>query len=294
MRITENLITTNFLLNLNKNKERITELQKQIASGVVVAKASDNPEAMNKILDFKNAISRNEHYTKNVTEAQTRVESSSAALENLSGVLLEIKQLISRANASHSPNFNDYANQLENFLDDAVRIGNTKFNGKYIFGGTNTLDAPFTLSVDRTTVTMNSNGISGIISLELGEGFFQQVNIPGNEAFSGTSIFDTIIQLRDSYRSGEMPPSSIMVQVDTHLSSVLAVEARTGSILENLSLFELSLEQSRTQLLSFLSRFQDTDIAEAVMELKQEELKLNAALNIGAQILPKSLIDYLR
>ena len=43
-----------------------------------------------------------------------------------------------------------------------------------------------------------------------------------------------------------------------------------------------------------MASVRDTDVAEATLTLKNREIMLDAALNTGAQILPKSLLDFLK
>ena len=41
------------------------------------------------------------------------------------------------------------------------------------------------------------------------------------------------------------------------------------------------------------SQIEDADIAEAIIQLKSRELAYNAALNSAANVMSKSLVDYL-
>jgi flagellar hook-associated protein 3 FlgL len=295
MRVTESGIASNFLSSINRTRERINQEQSQLASGKRVLKVSDDPQAADAILRLKSIVDANEQYQKNTTEAQSQVETTEAALSSFSDIMVNVKEVMARAsNGSQTENLNTYAVQIDQLLAGAVDIANTKLNGRYIFGGTNTLDPPFTLSGNHSSVTVNPNGITGTIQYPVSEGVNQVVNIDGQEAFQGSTIFDLMIQVRDNLQAGLNPTVAESLSADSHLDLVLTKTSKAGSILQNLVNNESMLADQRNQLLQLLSVQQDTDVAEVVTKLKLDELMLDAALNTGARIIPKSLLDFLR
>ncbi len=295
MRVTESSIATNFLFNVNKSRERITQLQTQLASGKRVLKASDDPQAADSILRLKSFIERIDQFQKNNADSQSMMEMTGAMLDSFANVLFELKELVTRvSNGTQTEVLGTYADRVDALLSEAVNIANTKFNGKYLFGGTRTLEPPFAIAPNRSAVTANPNGITGAIEYPLGEGLMQTVNIDGQEAFMGTYIFDLMIQLRDDLRSGQFPTTAQIDSISTALDYILGKAAKAGSILQSLGAIEVQLEEQRAQLMGLLSIQQDTDIAESITKLKHEEIMLEAALNTGARIIPKSLLDFLR
>jgi flagellar hook-associated protein 3 FlgL len=295
MRVTENGLASLFLGSVNSARERIIDLQGQLASGKAVQKSSDNPGAMAIILRLNNSVDRNEQYQKNVSDAQSMIDGTQSSLDSFTDILSQLKGIVTTANNSASTDsLGALADQIDAMLTDAVNLGNTKFNGKYIFGGTNTLDPPFRLAADRSAVTLNPNGITGSIGYQIGEGTTQAVNIDGQEAFLGTQMFDLMVQLRDTMRGGTIPAAAVADSVTTMLNHVVAESGKAGSISQLLTRSETLLGDQNTQLRSLLSNQQDTDIAEATMRLKQEQVMLEAALSTGAGIIPKTLVDYIK
>ncbi len=295
MRVTESTIATNFLFNVNKSRERIVQLQSQLATGKRVLRPSDDPQAADIILRLNGSIARNEQFEKNVTNGLALVETTESALDQFSNHLLEIKELLVRIKGTAEPDsLKTYAEQLDLILSDLVDIANTKFDGKYIFGGTRTLTPPYALAADRSAVTENPNGVTGSIEFQVAEGIKQVVNINGQEAFGGTQIFDAIIALRDDLRGGTLPSGAQADQIDTFVDSITNVGSKAGSMYTNLAAVQARLYDQRIELMGLLSIHQDTDIAESTLRLKHEEIMLDAALNTGARILPKSLLDFLQ
>jgi flagellar hook-associated protein 3 FlgL len=294
MRVTESVIAFDYLTSLNKTRERLVKLQTDLATGKRVLKPSDDPLAADMILKLNSAIFRNEQYSKNIVDAESTLEMTASSLDSFAGVLLDVKETITRgANGTQEEALPTYADKLDQILSEAVNIANTKYNGKYIFGGTQTLDQPFTLASDRSAVTANPNGISGAISYPVGEGLNQVVNIDGESAFQGTQMFSEIIRMRDALRAGNIPSAGDIESVSAMIDHIVGKGSIAGSILQNLNVLNQHIEEQHTQLQSLLSVQQDTDVAEAAMKLKHEEIMLDAALTTGARILPKSLVDFM-
>jgi flagellin-like hook-associated protein FlgL len=143
-------------------------------------------------------------------------------------------------------------------------------------------------------VSKNPAGIDGVIQYQVGESSFIQANIGGEQALNGTDIFDLIVRVRDSMNNGTFTSVSVLDDVDKAVSHVLNSSSQAGSLANHFSAVQSNLEEQESQLDQYLSLTQDTDIAEATMNLKHEETMLDAALTTGGSIIPKSLLDFLR
>jgi len=140
---------------------------------------------------------------------------------------------------------------------------------------------------------VNPNGITGTIQYPVGEGVTTTINIDGQEAFAGTGPFDLLIQVRDALRSGTVPTQAQLDAASAAFSHATDEASKAGSMLKTLTSNGDQLDEQRAQIESLLSLQQDIDVADLVMKLKREENSLDAALSIGARILPKSLMDFL-
>jgi flagellin-like hook-associated protein FlgL len=74
---------------------------------------------------------------------------------------------------------------------------------------------------------------------------------------------------------------------------VTGQSAKAGMIVSQLTNNQTSLASQNTQLQSMLSDQQDTDVATAITKEQSAQTNLEAALQITAQTLPKSLLTYL-
>ena len=294
MRVTENMFATRFLNSITNAQERIATLQTQIASGKRVQQPSDDPQATDAILRLQTLIASNDQYATGTAEAQSMMETTTDTLGNAAEVLTQIKELLVKANnGANTTALGAFAESADSLLTEMVDLANTRFNGKYILGGTNTLQQPFTLNAGRTAVAANPNGITGTINMPIGEGVTQASNIDGQQALQGTAIFDLIIRVRDALRAGTVPTTADMDSMSTMVDYVTTQAGKAGSDFQSLETNQTFLASQKTQLQSLLSLQQDTDVASAVTELQRGQIMLDAALNATARVLPKSILDYM-
>ena len=294
MRVTQGSLTSDLLSSINRSKERILQMQAQLSSMKRVLKPSDDPQAAQVIVRLNGMLDRNAQYQKNVTEGQAAMQTTSSALERFSDLFVQAQQVITSAMNSADPgSLSAFADQIDQLLSQALDTANTQFNGRYMFGGTQTIEPPFRISADRSTVTANPNGIGGAIQYPVGEGISAGVNIDGQEAFNGTAPFTLLIQIRDALRSGVVPTQAQLSAANDVISHTTSEAGKAGTMLQNLTLNRDQLSDQHTQLETLLSMQQDVDVAGLVLNLKNEQNSLDAALGVGAKILPKSLVDFL-
>jgi flagellar hook-associated protein 3 FlgL len=294
MRVTERSLSDNYLSSVNQARERIVDLQSKIATGRSVMKPSDDPRATNSILRLRAALEANEQYTTNVADGSGIAESTADALDGCASLFIQLKEAVTKASSPSSVGeYSTYAIEVDQLLSEAVNYANTRFNGKYLFGGTQTTDPPYTLAADHSSITKNPNGINGTISYSVGEGLHQQVNISGEEAFQGIALFDLLIQIKDNLKNG-LPPTAAQVDgVNAGFEHIVLTTSKAGSYVRNMQNLTSHLDDQKTQLTQFLSNDQDSDLAESVTQLKQQETMLEAAMKTGSMSIPKSLVDFL-
>lgn len=295
MRIPDNSFIFNYMTNLNKNRERIIDLQSQLATGKRVLKSSDDPQATDSILRLERALERNQQYQRNISDGNAMIAVTDSALDAISNYIIEVKEIMTAAgNPTRSQELSVYAGRIDELINEMHSMATMKFNGKYIFGGTNTLHKPYIINEDRSAVTLHPNGVGGKIEYPISDGVKQTVNINGEDAFRGTELFDILVNLRDRLNAGEFPGEDDIEQVSAIHDTVLSQSSRVGLIMQSLHNIETQLIEQQNHLMALLSMEQDADIAESIMKLKNEELMLQASLQTGARVLPMTLLNFLR
>jgi flagellin-like hook-associated protein FlgL len=101
-------------------------------------------------------------------------------------------------------------------------------------------------------------------------------------------------QVRDTLQSGTVPTAVQIDQIDDAIKHIVEEAGKAGAMVEQFQAVSAQLEHEQTELQRLLSLKSDTDATQAIVALKQQETALEAALNVGASIFQKSLLDFLR
>jgi len=150
MRVSSNMLSNNFLLSLNRTLERQNKLQEQMTDGKAIHRPSDDPVRTVRSLKFNMNLAQNEQYTGHVQDAISWMETTDAAISDLSSLMMQAKELAVKAVAPNPDMALDaIAAELDGIINQIVEIGNTKIGDRYVFAGQMDKTQPFT----RRTVT---------------------------------------------------------------------------------------------------------------------------------------------
>ncbi len=194
MRISTNQVYQNGLSNLLLQQERVTKLQGQLASGIKVQFASDDPISYAQIEWMSQRVSTTELLQKNCMNASNALNLEEAVLTDCTNNLQRLREIQVQANSGTlsqtqrqalSVEVTDILNQLQGFA-------NTKDNdGDYLFAGGQTATEPFTLN-SSGQYTYNGDStqrfqlIAGSLQIAIndpGDGIFMRIS-GGNGTFS--------------------------------------------------------------------------------------------------------------
>jgi flagellar hook-associated protein 3 FlgL len=107
------------------------------------------------------------------------------------------------------------------------------------------------------------------------------------------SLFNKMMEISSNLRSGVKPTAEDMALLSVMQDVVMREEAKAGAYSSNLEAANDFLTTQNDHLLDLYSAKQDVDLAEIAIRLKQEQLMLDAALSAAANLIPKSLVDFL-
>lgn len=296
MRITNNTMTTTFMRNLNRNLNQMQKYHNQLSSGKLVSKPSDNPLLVAKIMDLNNTIMQNKQYNTNIKDTLGWVETQDSALNSVSGTLNRVRELIIYgANSALSDTdrqaIKDEMVMKVGELADAL---NTNFDGRYIFGGQKTTEKPF--AVDNVDHSLDYSGDDKTISREISPGVEVKLITDGG-AITGngelSTLLKNIISAMDT-NDTEQLSGNLLGTMDKQIDNVLRARSQVGAVQNRLEASQSRNETENLNLTKLLSEREDIDIAEKYMEFSVMKSIYQASLQVGAQILQPSLLDFLR
>ena len=156
MRVTNQMMSTSYLKDLNRNLNNLNTLQTQLTTGKEINKASDNPFKTARIMQMYSDISANKQYNENIKDTISWLDTTDTALNQLGSTSQRIRELmVSSGNAIYgSDEKKAIKNEINQLINQTAQILNTNFDGKYVFGGTKSLSKP--VGVDKDS---NGNNI---------------------------------------------------------------------------------------------------------------------------------------
>lgn len=137
MRITMQSIHKNILTNLNKITTDMNRINTQISSGKQMSTISDDPVNLVTALGLRSNLTQITTYQNNLKFGNKTITAAENALTQMKDLALRAKTLaIQQVNASVSPeNRASAAQEVRHLWEQAIFLGNSEVNGKYVFGG---------------------------------------------------------------------------------------------------------------------------------------------------------------
>ncbi len=299
------MLSAQVLRNLQQALGQVAKRQDQVASGKRILAPSDDPTGSAQALAQRSKLRATEQYQKNVGEVRGHLESVEATIQSVVEHLTRAQETAVRGagdtlGALERQGLAVYVDQL---LESLVAEANTREGGRYLFGGQESTTAPYSVTRNVngqiTAVAENPRGISDEVAVEIGEGESITLTVPGPDVFGDpadpTYAFDVLIRLRDSLDTNDGAGAQAAIdELETAIQRGLVTSTVVGYRLNRLDLAQARLEGEAIGQTDRLSRIEDIDMAQAVLQFQQQEIIYQAALAAGARIIQPTLLDFLR
>ncbi|OMF35836.1 flagellar biosynthesis protein FlgL [Paenibacillus sp. FSL H8-0548] len=316
-RVTQSMMNTQLLGNLNKNLNRLNTLQEQLSTGRKINKASDDPVGVTYALRYRSEIATNDQYRANADSALSQLEYMDTTVGQATDIMQRFRELVVKgANGTlEETSLNAIKTEVSQLYNQMIEIGNSQFNGKQMFNGELTDTKPYSTltleeSIDPLAVPPQTKAYSNVtdtgkIQYELSPGMTMTTNVTGTEVFGDpivtepdTTSDNAFHLLRNAFEmleSGDQTGLSNMLgQIDSRLNSMLTKRAEVGARTNRVELVQSRLADVSLNLQELQSKIEDADLAEVITNITTEENVYQASLSAGAKIIQPSLLDFLR
>lgn len=301
MRITQQMITAKALIDLHRQTRKILDLQEELATGLKVNNPSDDPLAARRAINIRSSISKNEQYMANISAIGPQLLETTTAVQTVQSAIQRARELaLQGANGTlNQKQLDQIAIEVNQLLEGIFEQSNHTTNGRYIFGGTRTLSAPFEATRDAngeiTAVTYTGNDED--VEIQVADGASVIINETGSRAFqSNQDVFQLLIDIRDNLRSGNQTAlqGDRLNELKTAQDQLLISMARIGSTQNRLDRLGINLENFTDLFRETLSDNIDADYADTIINLNTQQNAFQAALNAAARAIQPSLLDFIR
>lgn len=298
MRVPTRSISETAIAQLQKLGSQQAQLQKQVATNQRIFLPSDDPAAMGRLLTIDDEQNRIGQFKRNINVASNLAQASYAGLDGLNGLASRAGELATLGAGVLSPEAAQaYGSEVDQLLEQAVQLGNTRFGGDYLYAG-NALDTePFTVTRDgagRVTAAAYAGGTAGA-SVRLSE--TASIN-PRTSADTNLGIRDFINQLvalRDALDANDgAAVAAAGTGLEASTDPLLSAISENGAIQLRIQIAETQQTTRADSLERLASSEADADLPSTVVKLTQTTTAYEAAMASASKIMNLSLLDYLR
>ncbi|HYG36190.1 MAG TPA: flagellin [Clostridia bacterium] len=311
MRVTANTYTNSLMDQLNNLSLRQNRLQIQAATGQRVQSPEDDPSAIRRALDLQNEAQMVAQYQKNIATEQNRAEAVYGALKSLKTISDRANEIATRVDELKSPTeLATYANEVSELLKQAVQIANTQQNGAYLFAGTRSDQAPFTVTTDASNrvASVTYQGNQSIAPTEISSGLTLSAQVVGAnntgagprglfaDSAAGADLFNHLISLQNHLVSGDVAGviNTDRAQLATDEDNLIWHMAANGVVQSRLEASASQLNDRANTLDSQVTGEVGADFAQTLVQFNATQTAFQAALQSGSQIMNLNLMNYLR
>lgn len=325
MRVTNQMMTNRLLTNINRNLGLLDKYNTQGSSGKKIQMPSDDPIIASRALKFRTILSENTQYMKNSEQANSWIEVTEAAVQNINSISGKMKELVQQG-ASDTYSIQDRKKILTEYsslLEQLEQEFNTTYMGRYIFSGFKTNTPPITKDPQTGENILNQDiyGQKGApipiagqeISLQVGAGVTIEVNNLAPDLFSRTD-FDNFHDLAKeakfigSPQYEQLPEadkiqydkdlrkkmSTMITTLDNYREKVAVEHTQIGVRTKKIDLVQTRLKSDETNYTELMSENENIDLGEVMMNFNTANAAYQASLKMGMNINQMTLADYLR
>lgn len=306
-------ISTSYLFQsatekMSETQVRLAQKQAQLATGKELVAPSDAPEKAAAIQRLKGGLLRQESYLNTIENVLQRYRLEETALNGMSDNLMRFSELaIQAANDTLAPGDRQaIAIEMKGLRDHLISLANSQSTqGQYLFAGGAgmTQRAPYALQEDGRVAYF---GDAAKMEVKIGDSLTAGVGRNARDSLGrvirtneegesfGVGFFDVVDQLVNAVEEGRVQDFGRGVQeIDQLHQNVVLALASVGANSAKAENQRAVLEETILRLETTLSEVEDLDYTEAITQMNQQMLALEAAQSSFAKIAQLNLFNYI-
>ncbi len=346
-RITNNIITRNYLKGMRSNLGHLSGSNQKLTTQRAFNRPSENVADAARALRLRKMLDDNARSVAGADTLTNRLETADSSLRAMSDIYERMNDLVLHGmNESMSDQDREIlATEVNNLRDQALSIANAKYGNQYLFcsAGNATGAPPFAVGSDgqlyyngsTTPIDQLVTDSSGRAAVDNGDGTTTEVDYNGTNyldiglglsvtgsgasfsldtrtavqsSLSGLDIlgygvdqngvpqnfFGLFGSIADHLSSGSVAALgqdlSALSSSHDHLLIALSDIGNRTTFVDNVA---TQLENDRISLQQLQSGIEGIDLAEEIMHNKEFEMAWTVTLQLGSNILPKTIFDFL-
>ena len=222
MRISENIKFNTIVNNMFKSQDSYNKLAEKIASLKEINRPSDDPIGMNRVLNLRESRASVEQYIRNINGCESRLTITESKLSAAGDLLIKAREVaVAQSTATSSAEMRSAeAGTVQQLIDEMLTLANSKYEGRYLFSGAKTEEAPFSSSVRSAAVNdpveADGNGFGGTVDV---------ISVPAEYSGDVNKTYVVKIVKGGALGTAEYQVSSLGGEADSSWSTAAVVPA---------------------------------------------------------------------
>ncbi|WP_369900258.1 flagellar hook-associated protein 3 [Bacillus manliponensis] len=258
----------------------------RVTTGKKYLKMSDNPLATSKSFAIQQSLENIGHMQKDIADSSNILKKTESTLQGIYKALSRARDLTVQAanGTTNDENMEAIKTEVNQLLEQAIYLGNTKEDGRYLFGG-DSQQKPFTPDGDY-------QGSKNDVTWTLEGGFEVKVFRDGEELVGG--VIDTLKEIQGALEKGDKAElSSLIDKSQEKMDGILNRTTEIGATMNTLSGFETILKEQTLTIQENRKELEDVDMAVAITELAYINATYEATLKAVSTMNKVSMLDYM-
>jgi flagellar hook-associated protein 3 FlgL len=302
MKISTSQFFTNASRQMIENQNRLSDVQRELATGRKIQNASDAPDKVSMLQRVQGLLLEHEAHQKNIESTNQRLQTQETAIRNASNLLIRLREIATQfSNETYTPAQRlSAASEAHNIRDQLLALANSKdSNAKSVFAGSqigkNAYSIDGIYQGDQVGISVEIGGSFQLKTLRDGSTIFRNaIRDDGNGNTQSIGFFQVIDEIISGLEVSDLEAirRGIGETQKLHLGiteSLSAIGTQMKTIQDQSSI----LDEQGLRLTSLQSNLQDVDYAEAITRMQKEMMGLQAAQSSFAQISKLSLFNFM-
>ncbi|MDH4205549.1 MAG: flagellar hook-associated protein FlgL [Desulfobacteraceae bacterium] len=288
MRVANKSVYDAVKYNLGSIYEELNKANEIATTGKRINNLSDDPVGLTQSLNIRSTLSSIEQMGRNISHGNSWLTASESALTNVQNIISDTKALCVQmaSGTTGSDQRASAAESVQNMLDEIVSLANTDVAGNYIFAGSKTDTIPF--GQNGTYI-----GDNNPFTIKISQNSTFEIGSDGQAVFG--TVFNTLVDLKAALQGNDVSGiQDAMDKLDTHFDDISGKISDVGSKMNRMEIKDRIYQDLNFSNTERLSKIEDADIAEAIMNVKAAELTYQAALASSSKVMTLTLVDYLK
>lgn len=308
-----------FLYNLENINTSMQNVQEELSTGKILNLPQDDPVAVSQDMDLSAEVSEINASLSTVSAGLSWMNATQTAIQGLVSQLQQIQSdLVAALNAPNQSqsDLSGYTATVTQLIQGIYQIADQTVGNRYLFGGQADDVAPtqYLLSSPPSFPPgaspppgstsydpyNDSQASPPNVNYQIATGVSIRVTVTAYDLFFTTpsgakrDLRDTLSAIQTDLQAGDV--SSLrqdLSDLQANLNQVINLNAALGARIQRMTAAQNQMTQYQTNLTNLKGGIEGADMAQVLTQFSTDQVIYEAALQMGAQILLPSLINYL-